>query len=316
MDNQDARRTTPRGPAQKSLKEYLISQDKKHESAIEGLTEKLRRLEKAVETQNAEIKGLERKLLGQPDLQKPFIDLAERFLVGFEQMLEDATRDNVYLRAKSSLSQREQELIREENDLRLQIARCRRKVNALLRAVDRRAGEAGHGEAAKQSEAAGRADTDGQAEAAAQSEAAGQPEAVKQPEAAKQSEVAKQSEAAGQSEAAKQSEAAGQATQPALSAHAGQERVVHIVGLMADESKKPAEKAEAAPAGGGDESGAETALPCHELRLLYLMDKTAGEDLWGKEGELLIRQGEPICMGSAEKIYHQGLMEQLVQNIR
>lgn len=237
--------------APKGVKAYLIVQDKKHEAAIDDLTEKYRRLEKAVEEQSEEIKELE-GLMRKQDLYKPFIDMTERFLARFERMLEDATQGNVYLRYKNSLSQRERELIQEEKELRLLMARCRRKINSLLRAVER---------GSRRMRDFSRTDAPGadyRAEAAAVSES-------------------NEPSAAGAS-------AAGAAV-PGAAAPA----------------VAPTDGAAGGPNG---------------LKLLYLLDKKAGKDLCGRGGEVLVREGEAICMNTAEKIYHQGLLEQLVQNMR
>ncbi|MDR0468547.1 MAG: hypothetical protein LBH09_01065, partial [Peptococcaceae bacterium] len=83
------------GVAPKDLAEYLISREQDHKELISGLSDKLHKLEKAIETQSEEIRKLE-GFLKQPEMQESFIDMAERFLARFEQMLQDTVRKTMY----------------------------------------------------------------------------------------------------------------------------------------------------------------------------------------------------------------------------
>jgi hypothetical protein len=204
----------------------------KHGIAIDKLSDRLESIEKTVASHGEEMKEFDRRI-SRAEMMKPFVDLAERFLTKFEQMMETATKDNVYLRFKADLSRREQELIKEENELRLQMARCRRRVNSMMRALARR------------------------------------------------EEVAVSVK------------------------DAGFEAAASVVGY--------------APAADVSDAitGSSAAKTPHDnsLKLLYLIDKTAGEDIVGQGGEQLICKGERICMATAEKIYDQGLTEQLVKSM-
>ena len=53
----------------------------------------------------------------------------------------------------------------------------------------------------------------------------------------------------------------------------------------------------------------------HMLQYNYLAGKTAGEDVVGRRGELLLGKGEKISAESAERIREQGRIEQLVRSI-
>ena len=54
----------------------------------------------------------------------------------------------------------------------------------------------------------------------------------------------------------------------------------------------------------------------NSLRFRYLLDKAAGRDLAGRDGALLIKEGEPIGEEAAEEIDRQGLMDQLIRYIK
>ena len=53
-----------------------------------------------------------------------------------------------------------------------------------------------------------------------------------------------------------------------------------------------------------------------ELRFLYLLEKKAGAELFDQTGEVLIRSGEPISLETAEKIFREGLMDQLIKYLQ
>jgi hypothetical protein len=57
------------------------------------------------------------------------------------------------------------------------------------------------------------------------------------------------------------------------------------------------------------------AEPALNLRLRFLADKVAGRDLTGPDGDLLVRRGNPIGMEAAMKIYDVGLVEELVRDL-
>ncbi len=131
MDKTKNFNTSLLGVAPRDLEEYLILREKSHQEAIADLSEKLNQLEKAIALQGEEIKALE-GLLERPEMQKTFIDLSERFLLRFERTLENVARETIS-QNRTALTDRERECERREKELRLQIARCRRKVNTLLR---------------------------------------------------------------------------------------------------------------------------------------------------------------------------------------
>lgn len=100
MKNQRILNTSLLGVAPGELERYLIEQEKKHDTLISDLAEKLGRLEDTIVAQKEEIKGLEEQLK-KPEMQKQFIDLAERFLARFEQILERTLREPTYKKSRT-----------------------------------------------------------------------------------------------------------------------------------------------------------------------------------------------------------------------
>jgi len=127
------------------------------------LSEKLGRLETAISVQEAEMKGLQ-SALARPDMQKAFIELAERFLQAFENKLDEdlqgpsaiksnmmakdavatvssaaAADDSSLAEAKAAdviISDSDQE--KRKQELRQQIASCQDKINTLLKTIKRK----------------------------------------------------------------------------------------------------------------------------------------------------------------------------------
>ncbi len=268
------------GVAPKDLEEYLLLREKSHQEAIADLSEKLNQLEKAIALQGEEIKALG-GLFERPEMQKPFIDLAERFLQRFEQSLENVARETI-TQNRADLTERERECERREKELRLQIARCRRKVNTLLRNLN---------QPQKEQSLPPSAGFFGEAqevlEEVQESADAGRREAAGAPAGAETAGAGEKN-----AEPARNSATAGTAGTAGTTATAETTGTAGTIGMG---------------------SITDIADSRQSLKFRYLLGKTAGSDLAGNQGELLIKQGQAIGLKEAEVIYQQGLLDQLVR---
>ncbi|MEL7622878.1 MAG: hypothetical protein AAGU12_04750 [Clostridiales bacterium] len=260
------------GVAPKDLEEYLLLRERSHQEAIADLSEKLNQLEKAIALQGEEIKALG-GFLERPEMQKPFIDLAERFLQRFEQSLENVARETMNQNSRAALTERERECERREKELRLQIARCRRKVNTLLRNLNQPQKE-------QQS-----------LPPSADSFSFGEVQEVLE-------EVEESVGAEGKGEAALETGAARTGSSAEEARNSGTAGTTTTTGTTGT-------------AGMGNM--ADIADSRQSLKFRYLLGKVAGSDLAGNQGELLIKQGQSIGLQEAEAVYQQGLLDQLVR---
>ena len=235
------------GISKKDFEAYVDDMERKHEVLVKGLANQLERLEKSIEEQNNEIKALESKLK-QPEMQKSFIELAEKFLTGFEDFINEAARDisgaNAGAKnidktrdASSGFIDRQTEI-----DLRTRISKCRRRIRALKSDRSTESRESGR--------------------------------AADLPELSDQIQE--------------------------LSAHVP-ERSAQIPEPSIQIPERSAHKA--------------VADLTKETRYQYLLDKTLKRDLITREGEVILRRGEPVTASAADKAYQAGLMEHLALNI-
>ena len=269
------------GLLSKDLGVYLLDRDRKQEIALNDLAGKLSRLEDTVAAQGSDIRVLE-ALLKQPEMQKPFIDLAERFVTRFERFLEETVRENAYRDGLSMTrseqgsasdirrqNEREREDLEREKELRLQIARCRRKIGALLRTINRQGLTPGRQGAAlsRQNEiGSGGGDT---------------ATAVRIPASA--------SAADAQTQAAAQTPQYG-----------------HIAPDAGGTSEVGADRRDA------QDSAAER---MDDLRFHWILGRRAGEDLPDPQGGFLIRKGEAVSKEIVQKAMQLGLLDALTLSV-
>jgi hypothetical protein len=342
MGKQRALNTSFIGVAPKNLTEYLISREQEHEELISSLSDKLNGIEKAIESQNEEIRKLEERL-NQPEMQKSFIDMAERFLTRFERILQETVRRTMKPESggpgdggprgglpeqETAGSDYEDERL-QERELIMQIAKNRRKIKELLRNMEhwkdgvtvtdlatptavvadamKTTFSDGSKEGAEKGAKAGVDDTD-EADADDEDEI----EDVDKADGAVHDLDAK-----GRFSAEPDFDEEGEETNIAFpAAYDAVATAASIIGINAAYSAA-IKAASIAEDDGADNAATEIAAVARDrsLRLMYLMDKHAGEDLKDEYGRVLIRKGDPVYMDTAEEIDRKGLMDQLIKNL-
>ncbi|MCL2166164.1 MAG: hypothetical protein FWH49_02580 [Clostridiales bacterium] len=125
------------GVAPADMENYLLKQEKKHEDAIAELAGKLKHLEDTIAEQGDDIQNLE-NLLKRPEMQNAFIDLAERFLVRFGDVMEEAARESAAQKDGAGQNHGEADRLPQVEELRRQIENYRTQINELLQSIDKR----------------------------------------------------------------------------------------------------------------------------------------------------------------------------------
>ncbi|MCL1849500.1 MAG: hypothetical protein FWF83_07520, partial [Clostridiales bacterium] len=263
------------GVSPHELETYLLRQEQEHEASIKNLSDKLNQLEKALATQSDEIQALG-DLMAQPEMQRPFIDLAERLLARIERAMGSAIREPMMNTDKDAFSPEERERMKREDELRLQISRSRRMINALIREVNRQ--EAGGEDGTESAGLEDLADVLGAG-------LDGADEILDGRRGSRESE-----------------------NQGYYDENGGLARSMANIERLSktwDESPDAAENTLHQ-----DEKPLNT-IP-DSLRYHYLMDKQAGQDIIGHDGRVLAKKGETVTLQAARTIHREGLMEQLI----
>ncbi|MCL2121156.1 MAG: hypothetical protein FWH28_02780 [Clostridiales bacterium] len=124
------------GVAPADMENYLLQQEKKHEDAIAELAGKLKHLEDTIAEQGDDIQNLE-TLLKRPEMQNAFIDLAERFLIRFGDVMEEVAQESAEQKDKPENSPAVPDR-RRNKELRQQIENYRMQINELMQTIDKR----------------------------------------------------------------------------------------------------------------------------------------------------------------------------------
>ena len=263
------------GVSQKELDSYLAGREKEHRVTIDALTEKLSRLEEAVAAQTDEIKVLE-ELLHRPELQQPFIDLAYRYLDRIEQILSAPDRTAMQATRRTAAAR---QAAKQTEAAQTAVKPAGAKPSPTRQMAARQA-------ALKQAEAA---------------QTAGRQIAVAKPTTPRQATAAAppESEPAGVFDKIPLAPHPDEGGKPVFSTAAGAAGTIHPFDSALRTGRKFGRYPERV----------------YTLQYNYLAGKTAGEDVIGRRGELLLGKGELISAESAARVREQGRIEQLVRNL-